>query len=421
MERFFQMIKQRGDCDPRLFEIFQNCYSDTLKNTIRKMEDGTYHVITGDIPAMWLRDSAAQLRPYIIQAKEDETVREMIAGVIRRQFMYICIDGYANAFNEAPDGACWEKDDPNQNPWVWERKFEVDSLCYPVQLAYLLWKNTGCTSWADQNFLRGIHNILRIFRTEQYHEESSAYRFCRRGSRLFRDTLSRDGLGAAVKSGTGLIWSGFRPSDDACTYGYLIPSNMFVVVIMKYLEELAAVFFPDSGIGGEAALLGKQVREAIEREGRTYTEEAGMIYAYEVDGYGMYELMDDANVPSLLSMDYLGYPADLETAENTRRYILSDANPFYYRGVKAAGVGSSHTRSGFIWHIALAVQGLTCGGREEKLEILNRIASTTGGTGLMHEGFFCEDDTRYTRKWFSWANAMYAELFLDYLGYRLIK
>lgn len=420
MDAFLERIRRQGqeECGLSLTEIFINCYTNTLDTAVRNMGDGTVHVITGDIPAMWLRDSAAQLRPYIVQAKEEEALRELIAGVVRRQFQYICIDPYANAFNESPDGACWSKDDPGQDPWVWERKFEVDSLCYPIQLAFLLWKNTGCTSQFDRNFHEGIRKIFQVFRTEQFHEEKSGYRF-RRKSPLFRDTLSRDGKGALVRSGTGLIWSGFRPSDDACTYGYLIPSNMFAVVAMGYLEELAAKLFSDPELEQEAGAFREELRQAVEREGKTYTEEAGMVYAYEADGFGMYELMDDANVPSLLAMDYMGYPADPKTAENTRRYILSEANPFYYRGAKAAGIGSPHTPPGYIWHIALAVQGLTCRSREEKLEILRTMAATTGGKGVMHEGFSCEDDSRYTRDWFSWANAMYAELFLDYLGYQL--
>lgn len=422
MGDFLRQIQQRAEAEDcrELMKVFTDCYANTLNTTVKEMEDGTFHVITGDIPAMWLRDSTAQMRPYLFEAKENEKIREMIAGVVRRQFKYICIDEYANAFNELPGGACWEKDDPDQSPWVWERKFEVDSLCYPVQLAYLLWKNTGCVSQFDSNFFQGVEKIFTVFRTEQYHEEKSAYRFNRKTA-LFRDTLSREGKGALVKPGTGLIWSGFRPSDDACTYGYLIPSNMFVVVIMGYLEEMARELFSDKKMEKEAGSLQNQVREAIEKEGKTYTEEFGMIYAYEVDGYGMYNLMDDANVPSLLAMEYLGYPAEKEAAENTRRYLLSEGNPFYYKGVKASGIGSPHTPSCYIWHIAMAVQGLTSKSREEKLAMLKNMAATTGGKGVMHEGFFCDDDSRYTREWFSWANAMFVELFLDYMGYRLEK
>lgn len=418
MADLFDSLKEQWKDEPELLEVFKTCYTNTLDTTVKRMEDGTTHVITGDIPAMWLRDSAAQLRPYIFLAKEDREIREIIAGLVKRQFRYICIDPYANAFNSSPSGACWEKDDPDQNPWVWERKFEVDSLCYPIQMAWLLWKNTGCVSQFEGDFQKGIGKILEVFRREQAHEENSDYRFIR-GNSFYNDTLSREGKGALVKSNTGLIWSGFRPSDDACTYGYLIPSNMFAVVVLGYLEEMEREIFHCPDLEKEARELKEEIYNAIESIGKTATEEFGVIYAYETDGYGMYNLMDDANVPSLLAMDYLGYPGDPDTGENTRRFLLSNANPYYYEGKKAAGIGSPHTPSSYIWHISMAVQGLTSKEPEEKKRILRNMAATTGGKGVMHEGFHVDDDTRYTREWFSWANAMYAELFLDCSGYRL--
>lgn len=420
MLQFLAELREKSKAHPKWNELFFTCYTNTLDTTVRKQEDGSVHVITGDIPAMWLRDSAAQLRPYLFLAKKDEEVRELIAGLVRRQFFYICLDPYANAFNEAPNGACWEKDDPDQSPWVWERKFEVDSLCYPIQLAYLLWKNTGCTSQFDETFREGVRKILEVFRREQRHEEESDYRFIREGS-YFTDTLSREGRGALVKSGIGLIWSGFRPSDDACTYGYHIPSNMFAVVVLNYLGEIAEELLGDTDLAEEAKKLACEVHTAVEAYGRTRTEEFGLIYAYETDGFGMYNLMDDANVPSLLAMEYLGYPADEETAQRTRRFLLSEANPYYYRGQTAAGIGSPHTPSRYIWPIALSVQGQTARTEEEKEALLNVLAETTGGTGMMHEGFHADSPQKYTREWFSWANAMYAELFLNYYGYILEK
>lgn len=158
------------------------------------MEDDTVYVVTGDIPAMWLRDSAASLRPYLIPAKEDKNIADILVGVVHRQFLYICIDPYANAFNQKPNGNCWEKDETEMNDWLWERKYEVDSLCYPIQLAYLIWKNTGRTDQFDHTFVKGAWKILDVFRTEQYHEEKSAYRFIRRNT-YYTDTLSRDGKG----------------------------------------------------------------------------------------------------------------------------------------------------------------------------------------------------------------------------------
>lgn len=419
IEKIIQAVKEKLKDEPKLFEMFQNCYTNTLDTTVKSMPDGTAYVITGDIPAMWLRDSAAQLRPYLIAAKDDPAIADILTGLSKRQFMYIQIDPYANAFNEQDNGNCWERDDTEMNDWVWERKYEVDSLCYPLQLAYLIWKNTGRTDHFDEAFKAGAETILKVFGIEQHHEEKSPYHFVRRNT-YFTDTLSRDGKGALVKSGIGMTWSGFRPSDDACTYGYLVPANMFAVVVLGYLEEIADEIFHDRKLKNEAKALKKAIYEGIEAYGITKTEEFGEIYAYETDGYGQYNLMDDANVPSLLSMEYLGYKGkNKETADNTRRFILSEANPYYYTGTKAAGIGSRHTPVKYIWHIALAMEGLTAGSKEKKLEILHMLAETDGGTGLMHEGFLADDDMSYTREWFSWANAVFSELVLDYCGYHI--
>lgn len=414
-------VKVKFAEESRLAEIFKTCYTNTLNTTVKEMEDGSTYVITGDIPAMWLRDSTAQLRPYLIPAKKDSALAEVIAGLVRRQFVCILRQPYANAFNETANGACWEKDFEDQDPMVWEQKFEIDSLCYPIQLAYLLWKNTGCISQFNEDFRKGAKKILEVFKTEQYHEEKSEYRFIREGS-FFTDTLSREGKGSLTKPGIGLIWSGFRPSDDACTYGYLIPSNMFAVVVLEYLREIAQKIYGDMILAEEADKLRNQVYEAIEKYAVVKTEEFGDIYAYELDGYGQFNLMDDANVPSLLSMKYLGYKSSRDdVAENTRRFLLSEANPFYYKGSAAAGIGSPHTPSGYIWHIAMAMEGLTSSSREEKLAVLRKMAETEGGKGMMHEGFHCDEPSRYTREWFSWANAMYAELLLSVIGYVIEK
>jgi len=419
INRILKHVKMVFDKEPRVYEIFKNCYLDTLDTAIQQMDDGTAYVITGDIPAMWLRDSAAQLRPYLVPAKEDRQIAGILAAVCRRQFRYICTDPYANAFNAEPNGNCWEKDETVMNDWLWERKYEVDSLCYPLQFAYLIWKNTGRTDQFDAAFAEGVQKILKVFRTEQYHEERSAYRFIRRNT-FYTDTLSRHGMGALVKSGTGMTWSGFRPSDDACTYGYLIPSNMFAVVVLGYLSEIARDVLGDTILAEEASALRDEIYEGIENYGITCKEGYGDVYAYEVDGYGQFYLMDDANVPSLLSMDYLGYQGkDRQVARNTRQLILSEANPYYYKGKKAAGIGSSHTPAGYIWHIALCMQGLTAGTKEEKKRMIVLASATDGGTMLMHESFCPEDDTRYTREWFSWANAMFAELVMDYCGYQV--
>lgn len=419
IEKILDSVKEKLKDEQKLFEMFKSCYTNTLDTTVKRMTDGTTYVITGDIPAMWLRDSVAQLRPYLIAAKEDPAIADILTGLSKRQFMYIRIDPYANAFNEEENGNCWEHDDTEMNGWVWERKYEIDSLCYPLQFAYLIWKNTGRTDHFDAAFQEGAEKILKVFRTEQDHEESSSYYFKRKDT-YYTDTLSRDGKGALARSGIGMTWSGFRPSDDACTYGYLVPSNMFAVVVLGYLEEIAEEIFHDTRLAGEAKRLKEEIYEGIESFAITRTEEFGDVYAYETDGYGQFNLMDDANVPSLLSMKYIGYQGKSEeVADNTRRLILSEANPYYYEGNKAAGIGSPHTPVKYIWHIALAMEGLTARSKEEKLAALHMLAKTDGGTGLMHEGFHADDDTRYTREWFSWANAMFSELVLDYCGYHI--
>lgn len=419
MEWLFQQVSARLGEDSRLFQLFQNCYRNTLDTTVRMLPDGTTYVITGDIPAMWLRDSAAQMRPYLIQAKEDAVLRDMIAGLVKRQFRYLNIDCYANAFNETPNGACWAKDDTEENPWVWERKYEVDSLCYPVQLAWLLWKNTGCISHFDEEFQEGLGKILAVLEREQHHEEQSHYRFSRPDT-YFQDTLSREGKGALVKSGTGMVWSGFRPSDDACVYGYHIPDNMFAVAALGYIEEICRKVLGNDRIQRRAAVLQQEIQKGIEAYGVTEREGFGKIYAYEADGFGQFLLMDDANVPSLLSMEYLGYvPKNRKTAENTRKFILSEGNPYYFKGEKGAGIGSLHTPPGYIWHISMAMEGLTAKTKEEKKAVLDRMAATDGGTGMMHEGFLTEDDQIFTRPWFSWANALFCELVLDYCGFQI--
>lgn len=419
IEKILQTVQVTLKEEPKVFEMFQNCYTNTLNTTVKSLSDGTTYVITGDIPAMWLRDSAAQLRPYLIAAKNEPAIADILTGLSKRQFMYIQIDPYANAFNEQDNGKCWEHDDTEMSGWVWERKYEIDSLCYPLQFAYLIWKNTGRTEHFNETFKAGAEKILEVFRTEQCHEEKSPYSFVRYNT-YFTDTLSRDGKGALVKSGIGMTWSGFRPSDDACTYGYLVPSNMFAVVVLGYLEEIADEIFNDVKLKNEAEALKNEIYEGIETYGITRTEEFGTVYAYETDGYGQYNLMDDANVPSLLSMEYLGYKGkQKETAENTMRFILSEANPYYYAGKKASGIGSPHTPVKYIWHIALAMEGLTAKSKEKKLEMLRKLTETSGGTGLMHEGFHADDDTVYTREWFSWANAVFSELVLDYCGYHI--
>ncbi|HEY0827361.1 MAG TPA: glycoside hydrolase family 125 protein [Bacilli bacterium] len=405
---------------PKLVRMFEHCFSDTLKTTVKRMEDQTTFVITGDIPAMWLRDSAAQVRGYLILAREDEEMADLIEGVVRRQVQYILKDPYANAFNEGPNGRGHQADLTEMNEWIWERKYEIDSLCNPIQLSYLLWKETGRTSHFDEIFKSAVGTIIHLWKVEQNHETQSKYRFQRLNCAA-TDTLINEGKGSHVKH-TGMTWSGFRPSDDACQYGYHIPSNMFAVVVLGYISEIAGKIWHDEELKAAAERLATEIDIGIQMFGIVHHPEYGNIYAYETDGCGCYNLMDDANVPSLLSIPYLGYRgADDPIYLNTRSFVLSQDNPYFYKGKAAEGIGSPHTPEQYIWPISLAVQGLTATELSEKKHILQLLMQTDAGTNCMHEGFLADDPSQFTRPWFSWANALFSEFVLDYITSKKMK
>nr|WP_090806716.1 glycoside hydrolase family 125 protein [Paenibacillus sp. 276b] len=398
---------------PKLAQLFQNCYPNTLETTFQQLEDGTAFVITGDIPAMWLRDSSAQVRHYIGDAVKDSELADLIKGVIRKQMFYINLDPYANAFNREGNNHGHKDDITEHNPWVWERKYEIDSLCYPIQLAYLFWKATGDIEIFDDVFQEAVLNILDLWTKEQRHEQSP-YTFERLNCPE-TDTLSYGGRGTPVAY-TGMTWSGFRPSDDACTYGYLVPANMFAAVALRYIVEINKDVLRHQDIGRRSQLLLDEIEEGIQTYAITEHPVYGRIYAYETDGMGNYNLMDDANVPSLLSLPYLGYcKADDPVYLNTRRFILSKDNPYYFAGEKAKGIGSPHTPHNYIWHIALAMQGLTTEDPEELEQLLVLLETTDADTGFMHEGFDVNDPGKFTRPWFAWANSICSELIMKYV------
>lgn len=408
-----------GDKHAHWAKNFNKCFTNTLQTTVKRLEDNSTYIITGDIPAMWLRDSTAQVRAYLVLAKENKEIADMIAGLVERHFKCISIDPYANAFNELENNAGYQGDNTDMHPHVWERKYEVDSLCYPVQLAYLLYKATNNTTHFNETFVNGVRNILEVFETEQNHD-NSPYTFTRDTWRK-EDTLVNDGKGPQFGI-TGMTWSGFRASDDACEYSYLIPSNMFAVVILDYIKEIFTNILNDEETLQRATKLRNEIQEGIEKYAKVKNKENNDIYAYEVDGLGNNIVMDDPGIPSLLSAPYIGYcNEDDEIYINTRKSMLSNENPYYYEGKVATGIGSSHTPEGYVWPMAFAVEGLTTSDKNEKERILNLLVECDGGTNLMHEGFHSDDPTEYTREWFSWANMLFCELVMDYFDIRVEK
>ena len=415
MERLIAEVAARLPNHPKAAALFANCYPNTYQTTVQPCQDGTTFVITGDIPAMWLRDSSAQVRHYLGLADQDPVVADMIAGVIRRQSRYIAIDPYANAFNLTDNDHGHKDDETWRSPWVWERKYEIDSLCYPIQLAYLFWRRTGRTDVFGEDFHTALAKTLGLWRIEQRHGEASTYRFQRRGCPA-TDTLPHEGLGNPVVY-TGMTWSGFRPSDDACTYGYLIPANLFAVTVLGYAARILREIYRDETLAQEAEGLRGQIAQGVAEHGVVEHPQFGPVYCYETDGQGNRLFMDDANVPSLLSLPYLGCCApDDPVYQNTRRMVLSAHNPYYYDGQAAQGIGSPHTPQGYIWHIALSMQGLTSVDPEEMERLLTLLERTDAGTGFMHEGFHCDDPARFTRPWFAWSNSLFSEFVLKYVG-----
>lgn len=411
------ITKKCGEKHSKWAKNFNACFANTLQTTVKKLDDGTTFLLTGDIPAMWLRDSTAQVRPYLVIAKEDKEIADMISGLVERQFKFINLDPYANAFNEEANNAGHQTDQTEMNPWVWERKYEIDSLCYPIQLAYLLWKSTGSIDHFNENFVGAMKKILDLWKVEQNHI-NSPYNFVRDTWRK-EDTLINDGKGAPVDV-TGMTWSGFRPSDDACEYGYLVPSNMFAVVVLGYAKEIFKDILHNDEMVIKIDTLRNEIQKGIEDYSKVRNKSGEEIYAYEVDGRGNYNIMDDSNVPNLISAPYLGYcDENDELYLATRKTILSKENPYFYEGKYAKGIGSSHTPENYVWPIALAMEGLTTSNKDEKERILNLLVDCDGGTNLMHEGFHVDDPTKYTREWFSWANMMFCELLMDYLDIKV--
>ncbi|HEY3372998.1 MAG TPA: glycoside hydrolase family 125 protein [Prolixibacteraceae bacterium] len=400
--------------DPKLAWMFENCFPNTLDTTVRyKIKNGKpdTFVITGDIDAMWLRDSSAQVWPYLPLVNEDEKLKSLIAGVINRQTQCILIDPYANSFNEGPTGSEWKTDITDMKPELHERKWEIDSLCYTVRLAYHYWKTTGDKSVFDADWQKAVQLILKTFKEQQRKESLGTYKFLRKTDRQL-DTVSNDGYGQPLKP-VGLINSTFRPSDDATTYGFLIPSNLFAVTSLRQLAEISKKVTGDTAFADKCLALAKEVEVAIQKYGIVNHPKYGQVYAFEVDGFGNASFMDDANVPSLLALPYLGC-VDLKDPiyQNTRKLVWSNDNPYFFKGKVGEGIGGPHVGYDMVWPMSIIMLAMTSTNDKEIVSCLKTLIATDAGTGFMHETFHKDDSMKFTRSWFAWANTLFGELVL---------
>lgn len=394
--------------------MFENCFPNTIDTTVHfRMLDGNpdTFVYTGDIHAMWLRDSGAQVWPYLQLANKDEQLRLMLEGVVRRQLMCINLDPYANAFNDGPVGSYWESDNTDMKPELHERKWEIDSLCYVIRLAYEYWKVTGDDSVFDEAWLKAVNNILTTFIQQQRKDGVGPYRFTRKTDRS-TDTLNNNGLGAPVNP-VGLIVSCFRPSDDATTLQFLVPSNLFAVTSLRKVAEILTVVNKDEELAAKCTALADEVENAIKKYAVVDHPEFGKIYAFEVDGFGNALLMDDANVPSLLALPYLGdVDVDDPVYRNTRRFVWSTSNPYFFKGKAAEGIGGPHVGYDMIWPMSIMMKAFTSTDDAEIKQCIETLMTTHNGTGFMHESFHKDNPSNFTREWFAWQNTLFGELIL---------
>lgn len=401
--------------DEKLQKMFELCYPNTLDTTIfmRKENGKTFtHVITGDIPAMWLRDSAAQIRPYMKLMAEDPDLQLMVKGLVNSHLVSILKDPYANAFLSSDDAKTHHDTDITEmKPGVFERKWEIDSLCYSVDLLSYYYELTKDESILDEVFVEAAETIIQTFREQQRKENLGPYTFMRRGHGPL-ETLVNDGFGREVNP-VGLICSGFRPSDDATTYLFLVPSNFFAVKALAKMSELFTVI-GEQELAKECKDFSEEVAAAVQEHAIIEHPEYGKIYAYEVDGFGNYVLMDDANIPSLLALPFLDLISkDDPIYQNTRKFLLSEGNPNFYKNDWIEGIGSPHTPGKRIWPMSIIVRAFTSSDKEEIAQCLSWLKHSDAGTGFMHESFRMDNPKRYTRKWFSWANSLFGQLILE--------
>ena len=403
----------------KLALMFENCFPNTLDTTVcyRRGPDGEDEtfVYTGDIHAMWLRDSAAQVWPYLRFVKEDEPLRRMIRGVVLKQFELIRLDPYANAFNDLPPDVAAQPGEMQSGvrvkKGVFERKYELDSLCYPIRLAHGYWKASGDASVFDARWLVTLRAILAVMR-EQQHKTSwkSSYFFAR--AAVCNNAIENGGWGRQVKP-VGLVASSFRPSDDATQLPFLVPSNLMAADVLGKAAEIVGKVNGEAELAQECRTLKAEIEAAIERHAIREHPTAGRIYAFEVDGFGSALFMDDANVPSLIAIPYFtDCPKDDPVYRATRAYVWSEENPWFFCGKAGEGIGGPHCGYGSIWPMSVILKGLTTDDPAEIDACLGQLLGTDAGTSFVHESHDKDDAGDFTRPWFAWANTLFGELVL---------
>lgn len=439
VERTVDQVSQEIN-DPDLQRLFVNSYPNTLDTAIKwkgyangSDEELTF-VITGDINAMWLRDSANQMQSYLpllTASNSSNSLASLYRGVINLQARYILIDPYCNSFQPPIESGVSPSPNPSStgdvvfpnytNTTVFECKYELDSLAAFLEVSANYYNATQDIAffrkyqWVDA--IESIMEVAENMTVPTYQPDGNvsvlSYSWTRETDRA-SETTENGGLGNPFNNGTGLIRSFFRPSDDATIFMGFIPANM---MFSRYLESAAEIM---SCIGGQDDLAGRMsslatsLRSAITANGIVHTQNGSQIYAYEVDGYMGQNIMDDANIPSLLAAPFFGYlDVNDPVYQSTRHLLLSAKNPYYMQGPHISAIGGAHDGPGFAWPMASIVRILTSTDDTEIREQLQEIVSTTDGLGLIHESINTFNVSDWTRQWFSWANGLFGQMILD--------
>lgn len=423
--------------------IFSNALPNTLDTTVllyepvsKELPTGDAFIITGDIPAMWLRDSTNQVLPYMRFLSEDPSLAGMIAGLMHRQATQVVADPWANAHSiesvsgpspHTADQTTYPNFGPSRSdamlPGIYERKYELDSLMAFLKLSRSYYDATGDARpfQEDPSWRRAVDQVLWVVSLMQQSTLESAaapagatYQFQREALEPTDTLLHGVGVPGAE---TGMARSAFRPSDDATTFPFLVPANAMAVVELRHTARVLRKTAAKNDTTADAAAdlaekLADAIDDGIKRYARMTHPRAGDVLAYEVDGYGNYYFADDANIPSLLSLPYLGYTnSDDPLYKRTRNGVLSNANPWFFKG-QFQGIGGPHIGINMIWPMALTMQALTSNNDTEILSCLDALKASAAGTGLMHESFNVNDTGSYTRPWFAWANSLFGDLIL---------
>lgn len=444
-----QVIQHMNDklLDKDLARLFENAFPNTLDTTVRwhvdetakhkfsknSWEDAAWKgpqsfIVTGDINAEWLRDSTNQLAQYQLLAKKDKSIHKLILGAINTQAEYVIGSPYCNAFQPPPPSGLsptFQGDGDNVHPiyeesFVFECKYELDSLAHFLSLSNQFHNHTGSTEFLNSRWLLALDTLLNVL-TEQskstFNEKTGSYQgneyTFQRQTNIGTETLGLSGIGNPLNYGTGLVRSAFRPSDDTTILGFLIPANAMISVELKRTARILKAA-GKKNIAQQVHEWGDTIEKGVWEHGVVMHKKHGEVFAFEVDGYGSHILMDDANLPSLLALPLLGFTdTKNQIYQNTRKMILEKSgNPYYLTGDEFSGIGGPHVGLKNAWPMSVLVQAMTSDDDQEITNCLNAVKNVSRN-GLIHESVNVDYAQTYTRSWFAWANSVFSQTILD--------